>query len=279
MTRFTHLFGAGFLAVSLAFGAGQSFAQTSDQTLADMRQEMAVLFVELQKLKRELNTTGAPNSSFGGSSTLERVDLIEAGLARLTAKSEALEFRLNSIVADGTNKLDDLNFRVCELESGCDIADLPALKPIGGETAPAPVAAPATTVGDGVEMAMGEKNDFDTAKAAFDGGDFGGSAAAFERFTENYPGGPLSADAHFWRGEAFAQLGDTSAAARAYLTAFSGAPDGARAPDALLRLGTSLGALGQTSEACVTLGEVSARFAGSDAASKASTAMAELSCS
>ncbi|MFT6452174.1 MAG: tol-pal system protein YbgF [Halocynthiibacter sp.] len=279
MKRFTHLFGAGFLAVSLAFAAGPSLGQASDQTLADMRQEMAVLFVELQKLKRELNTTGAPNSSFGGSSTLERVDLIEAGLARLTSKSEALEFRLNSIVADGTNKLDDLNFRLCELESGCDIGNLPALKPIGGETAPAPVAAPISTPSNGAEMAVGEKTDFDTAKAAFDTGDFGGSAAAFERFTENYPGGPLSADAHFWRGEALDKLGDTSGAARAYLTAFSGAPDGARAPDALLRLGTSLGTLGQTSEACVTLGEVGARFAGSDAAAKASTAMAELNCS
>lgn len=279
MKRFTHLFGAGFLAVSLTFGAGQSFAQASDQTLADMRQEMAVLFVELQRLKRELNTTGAPNTAFGGSSTLERVDLIEAGLARLTAKSEALEFRLNQIVADGTNKLDDLNFRVCELESDCDIGNLPALKPIGGETAPAPAAAPAPTQGDGAQMAVGEQRDFDAAKAAFDAGDFGGSAASFERFTENYPGGPLSADAHYWRGEALAQLGDTSAAARAYLTAFSGAPDGSRAPDALLRLGTSLGALGQTSEACVTLGEVGVRFPGSNAAASASTAMAELSCS
>ena len=31
-----------------------------DQTLADIRQQLSVLQVEMQKLKGELNTTGAP---------------------------------------------------------------------------------------------------------------------------------------------------------------------------------------------------------------------------
>ena len=72
--------------------------------------------------------------------------------------------------------------------------------------------------------------------------------------------------------------GDTANAARAYLEAFSGQPDGNFAADSLLKLGESLGALGQTPEACVTLGEVGVRFPGSMAATQASVAMTGLAC-
>ena len=272
MTRFAAL----ALSVSLILPA-PVFAQGQGETLADIRQNMAVLFVELQKLKRELSTTGAPNTSFGGASTLERVDLIEGELARLTSKTEELENRINAIVSDGTNKIDDLNFRVCELEDGCDIANLPAISPIGGQAAP--VAAPVDVPSGGVQLAVGEKTDFDMAKAAYDGADWQGAASALEKFTQDYPGGPLTAEAHFLRGAALEKLGQSSAAARAYLTSFSGAPDGERAPDALLSLGVALSTLGQMNEACVTLSEVEVRFPASTAAQSADAKMTELGCS
>ena len=47
---------------------------------------------------------------------------------------------------------------------------------------------------------------------------------------------------------------------------------------ALLRLGQSLAALGQTPEACVTLKEVGVRFPGSDQAAQATTSMQGLAC-
>ena len=67
-------------------------------------------------------------------------------------------------------------------------------------------------------------------------------------------------------------------AARAYLDAFSGAPDGPRAPAALLKLGAALGLLGQAQEACVTLGEVGTRFPTAPEAVEATTAMRSLGC-
>lgn len=271
-------FAALALSLALSFPLSAN-AQDRTETLADIRQNMAVLFVELQKLKRELNTTGAPNTSFGGASTLERVDLIERELTRLTSKTEELENRLNAIVSDGTNQIDDLNFRVCELEDGCDIGNLPPVGPIGGQAAPAAAPAPATPTDTGVQLAVGEKTDFDAAQAAFDAGDWKSAATAFEKFASDYPGGPLTAEAHFRRGQSLEQLGQQSAAARAYLTSFSGAPDGARAPDALLNLGVALSALGQVNEACVTLGEVGVRFPGDDAAGSAVAKMSELGCS
>ena len=73
-------------------------------------------------------------------------------------------------------------------------------------------------------------------------------------------------------------MGDTSNAARAYLDAFSAAPEGPFAPEALLKLGEGLAALGQVPEACVTLGEVGIRYPGHMAATQATVAMQGLGC-
>ena len=61
-------------AVVLAPVAGR--AQSRSETLADIRQQLSVLYVEIQRLKRELNTTGAPGSVPAGGTTLERLDAI-----------------------------------------------------------------------------------------------------------------------------------------------------------------------------------------------------------
>lgn len=252
-------------------------ARAQDQTLADIRQELSVLFVEIQQMKRELSTTGSPSLAVGGD-TLQRVDLIERELSRLTSKTENLENRINQVVSDGTNRIGDLEFRLCELEAGCDIAALGTTSTLGGGSA-TPVATPQTPPSNETQLAMGEQSDFDRAKAALDTGDFRGAAALFATFAETYTGGPLTSQAHFYRGRALGELGETSRAARSYLQSFSGAPDGPLAADALYGLGTSLGELGQVSEACVTLTEVGVRFPGSPTAAQAEQERARLACS
>ncbi len=49
-------------------------ARAQDQTLADIRQELSVLFVDMQRLKRELSTTGGAGGAVGGGSALQRLD-------------------------------------------------------------------------------------------------------------------------------------------------------------------------------------------------------------
>jgi tol-pal system protein YbgF len=255
----------------------QAPEQQQAQTLADIRQEMSVLFVEVQRLQRELSTTGAPATALGGGGTLERVDLIEVELMRLTAKIEELDFRVTQVALDGSNQLGDLNFRLCELEPGCDIGALPGLAPLGGVAATLPnVAVEPET---GAELAVSERSDFQRAVTTLTEGDPAAARDQLDAFVENYPGGPLTAEAHFWRGESLSQLGETSTAARAYLTSFSDAPNGDKAADALFKLGTSLGALGQLNEACVTLGEVGLRYPGAGVVLEAQSAMLNLGCS
>lgn len=251
-----------------------------DQTLADIRQELSVLTVELQALKRELSTTSGPQVTVGGD-TLQRIDLIEAELRRLTAQTETLELRLNAVVRDGTNRVGDLEFRLCELETACDIATLGETAPLGGQSAPsgpAPSPAPAQPSTSETEFALGERGDFDRARAQLDAGDYQAAATLFAQFAETYPGGPLTSEAHYFRGQALTRLGQVAPAARAYLASFSGAPNGAVAAEALLGLGASLGALGQQNEACVTLGEVAVRFPASRVVPDAQAELSRLGC-
>ena len=275
------------LAVALA-AAGGTYAQDKAASLAEIRGELESLAAQIQSLKSELVNGGpAAMQAAGGASALDRMNALEAELARLTSQTEKLQIRVEKVVADGTNRVGDLEFRLCELEKGCDTANLPITASLGGPAEGGAVAAPAPTAPAGgstdpaapkVELAMNEQSDFDAAKAKMDAGDFAGASAAFGAFVQNYPGGPLTGDAQFFQAEALSKSGDTAGAARAYLGAFSGAPTGPRAPAALLRLGAALGLLGQTQDACVTLHEVPVRFPTAPEAAEAQSTMQKLGC-
>ena len=256
---------------------GLAPAQETD-TLADIRQQLTVLWQEIQGLRRELSTTGFPDVNTAGNSVLERVAAMEAELQRLTSKTEELEFRINRITRDGTNRIGDLEFRLCELEEGCDVGMLGDTPTLGGVDAAESLPQAEAPVAQGPSLAVGEQQAFDAAREALEQGDFARAAELFLAHTSTYPGGPLSTEAHYLRGEAHEALGQTSAAARAYLDAFSANPQGAFAPESLYKLGASLGALGQQTEACVTLAEVGTRFPGSEAALDAETARVQLGC-
>lgn len=256
-------------------------AQDRAQSLADIKAELVLLMAEFNALKAELVTTGGAASGAAGGDALQRLDAIEAALVRLTASAEEMELTLNRVVADGTNRIGDIEFRLCELTEGCDIATLPEIAVLGGDpiTAPEPLAGgePAAP-GTGVELALGEQADFDRAKQVFEVGDFAAAAALFGSYANAYPGGPLVQRALVLRGDALAQAGDIAGSARSYLDAFSGQPEGGFAAEALMKLGMALGALGQVTEACMTLAEVGTRFAGTEEAGEAAGAMSGLQC-
>ncbi|MEO6301461.1 MAG: tol-pal system protein YbgF [Paracoccaceae bacterium] len=268
-----------------------AFAQDKAQTLADVKAELASLAGQFNALKQELVTSGAATNGAAGGDALQRMDAIEAELTRLTAKTEAVQLKVNAVVADGTNRIGDIEFRLCEMTTGCDTSTLPATPDLGAmaggatATTPPPVVVPSTdgTVAPnagngGAELAVNEKSDFDRAKAVLASGDFRGAATLFETYAQSYPGGPLAQEAGVLRGDALSQAGDTAKAARSYLDAFSGAPEGSMAGQALMKLGQSLGKLGQKPEACVTLAEVGKRFPGTLDDTNARLAAQTLGC-
>jgi TolA-binding protein len=244
-------------------------AQDRARTLADIRAELNAIGAEIAALRAEMVASGSV-SQFGGASALERMDALEAALTALTARAEALELRIDRIVADGTNRLADLEFRLTELEGG-DVAALGQPAPLGttssagsAPAAPGPAPGPQATV-DRAREVLGQR-------------DFRSALAILEAAPQPAADDPLRGEAAFLRGLALEGLGDTAAAARAYLESFSGWPDGIDAPMALFRLGLALGTLGQRGEACVTLGEVGARYPLHAAAAEAAAAASALGC-
>ena len=266
-------------------------AQDRAQTLADVKTELAALAAEFIALKQELVASGAASTCSAGADPLARMDAIEGQMVRMTAKIESVELHLSQVVTDGTNRIGDMEYRLCELTEGCDPASLPGTPELGGSAvdpeAPKPgTAVPAdstatdTTVpaDDAPELAVNEQADFDRAAEVLASGDFRAAADLLATYAQTYPGGALSQNAGVLRGDALTQLGDTALAARSYLDAFSGAPDGKMAGQALTKLGQALGRLGQTPEACVTLAEVGKRFPGSADEANANVARQGLGC-
>ena len=277
--------GAAVLATGLGFAAPAGAAQN----LADIRAELNVLNSQIEQLRNELVRSGAAGGLPADPATaLTRLDQLEAELRRLTDRVDVLTNDVDRIVKDASNRVGDIEFRLTELEGG----DVSAGKPVpapelgGGITRPkprpvAPELAPDTAdagAGGSVPRAATEKSDFDAAVAAADAGDNAKAAELFGAFLQTYPGGPLSTDAEYRRGEALAATGDWRAAARSYLDAFSGAPQGPQAPQALYRLAVSLGKLGQVDEACRTLNEVDNRYPGSAVAGDVASERQALSC-
>lgn len=270
------------LALALAFGAplaAQNDSTERERTLADVRQDLNVLYVEIQRLKRELSTTGGPSVATGEGELLDRVDAIEGALRSLTARTEELEHRVERIVEDGTQRIGDLEFRLVELEGG-DISQLEETTTLGGEAEgedrasasdPAPEAA-------GPQFAVGEETDLEAAEAALEAGEAERAAALFRTFREDYPGSPLAPRAALGLGRALEAAGDTREAARVWLDGFSASPDSEVADETLFRLGNALAELGQTDAACPILADVGVRFPDSAFAAEAEARREELSC-
>lgn len=249
------------------------------ETLADIRQELEVVHVMVQTLRRELATTKSPGLLNARGSFQERIDTIESALQRLTARTEELENRVERIVADGTNRIGDLEFRLVELEGG-DISALGETTTLGGtgsSTAAVDIAksAPAQTT---PELAVSEKDDFNRALAAYESEDFPQAVRLFATFNNSYPSGPLAGAAHLYRGLSLDAQGEVGEAARAYLEAYSVSPEGPEAPLALLQLGLSLNALGKSSQACVTLNEIAVLFPDDAMVVRAEDAQREIGC-
>jgi tol-pal system protein YbgF len=256
------------------------------ESVADVQGELAKLNGQIEQLREELVKTGPIKGlPVAPATALTRLDQLEAELRRLTNQYDILANDVRRIVEDASNRVGDIEFRLTELEGG-DPATLGQPAPLGGgltnSAAPLPRGATATgTESAGAatpQLAVTEQGDFDAAVAAQKGGDDATAARLFETFLATYPGGPLSSEAQFRRGDALAAVSDWRGAARSYLDAFSGAPEGPRAARALYRLGVSLGQLGQTEEACLTLAEVDGRYPGSEVTSDVATEQRALNC-
>ncbi len=83
---------------------------------------------------------------------------------------------------------------------------------------------------------------------------------ALSTFVDEYPDHPLAGNASYWLGETYYVRKDYNNAALTFAETFKKYPQSGKAPDALLKLGMSLAALGETADACKALHELNARY-------------------
>ncbi|MGB0749177.1 MAG: tol-pal system protein YbgF [Magnetospiraceae bacterium] len=113
--------------------------------------------------------------------------------------------------------------------------------------APQSLNTPTTTAGGG-----GPRGSYEAARTLLFRQDWPGAESAFKAFITDNPEDPLVPNARYWLGETHYVRGDYNEAARVFLEAYSTAPDSAKAPDSLLKLGMSMAALGKKREACAS---------------------------
>lgn len=100
-------------------------------------------------------------------------------------------------------------------------------------------------------------------------GDYSTAEQEFGDYLAAFPKGDKAADASFWLGEAQYSQGKYSDAAKTFLNAHQAHGKSPKAPEMLLKLGMSLGALDNKETACATLGEVNKRYPKASPAVKA----------
>ena len=121
---------------------------------------------------------------------------------------------------------------------------------------------------------------FSEGRARLLDGDFGGAREAFADYTSQFPDGEQAGEAWYWLGETHFINGEYSEAADSYIASLQQNRQGVRAPDALVRLGASLAALGDTGRACQVLATFPSEFprASEEARRKAQREVARIGC-
>jgi tol-pal system protein YbgF len=91
-------------------------------------------------------------------------------------------------------------------------------------------------------------------------GDYAGAEQALSQYLQFNPGAQDTDIIHYWLGEARYVRGLFNGAAESYIASMRAAPQGTKAPDALVKLAASLREVGQVSEACNALASFSGQF-------------------
>lgn len=138
----------------------------------------------------------------------------------------------------------------------------PANSPVAALTTPnsvAPGAAPINPL----------KEEFDVAYGYLRQKEYESAEKSFAAFIQKNPRSRMTADATYYLGESFFQRSRPREAAEQYLKISTQYATSPRAPEAMLRLGQSLNALGAKEQACATFAEIGRKYPNASAVVKA----------
>lgn len=261
--------------VLLAAGLGTAaFSQqwTGSSSPEDLRYRLDILDAELADIRARLGgTVGSVVPSTSGGGGTGDLRQIEGEMRRLTAEVERMQNQVTRLSEEATRRFGDIEFRLTELEGG-DISQIAPAQPL--------LVAPQSSGGQQVAaVSVSEQGDFQRAVEDVEQGRFDQAEDRLRQFMNRYPGSPLTGDAWYWLGESQSIRGIHAEAARSFLNGYNADRRGNQAAYNLLKLGMTLGRLGQLNEACLTLREVRNQYPNvPDAVSKADAEADTLTC-
>jgi tol-pal system protein YbgF len=137
-----------------------------------------------------------------------------------------------------------------------------------------PQLGPAPGSGRGQQQAVlppsnSPKDEYDLAYGYILRRDYAAADDALRTFMQNHAGDAMIPQAHYWLGESQFQRQQYNDAAETFLDVYNKYPQSPKAPEALMRLGQSLGALGKQDAACASLGAVLQKYPKASAQVKA----------
>jgi TolA-binding protein len=256
-------------------------AKAQDSTVQEIR--LRQLEADVRALQRQTGanpgsvtggSAGAPTGNSGMGDVLARLDAIEAQLARLTAQTEELthhqhdlEARLNggnAASAEGTPP-PPTALAPPPPRQAVASAPLPALVP----SAPPPSTPPArasaqrvAAVKAVVKPATGDagEDDYSYGFRLYDAKFYPEAEQQLKMYLEKYPRHAKVSYARNLLGRAFLDDGKPRDAAPWFLQNYKVDPQGPRAADSLLGLAESMKQIGDSSRACIALGEFSSTY-------------------
>jgi tol-pal system protein YbgF len=115
--------------------------------------------------------------------------------------------------------------------------------------------------GPSVAASSGDpRADYESAYAAYTQRQYEQAEMGFRRFLQSNPRDRMVPEASYWLGESYLQRGRHREAAEQFLNVSADYPNSAKAPDALLKLGVSLNAIGARDRACAVFGELDRKY-------------------
>ncbi len=135
-----------------------------------------------------------------------------------------------------------------------------ALKP-GAAAAAAPAPQQAAAAPPLIELPPGPpKARYEFARSLLKQARYDEAESAFRQFIAAHGDDSLAGNAQYWLAETYYVRGRYKESAETYLDGYQKFPDGVKAPDNLLKLGVSLGRLGDKAEACAAFDRLADAF-------------------
>lgn len=220
----------------------------------------------------------------GNIEAQNRIVQLQSEVQSLRNQLETMQNEIEQLKQTNRQQYLDLDGRLARLEGGAAPATpAPPQNPAAAAPA-APAATSANAPAAAADAASPAAADPAAEEAAYQAAldalverfEADESARLFQGFLRDYPASALVPNAYYWLGESYYVTQNYELALEAFQTLLSQHAGSRKEADALLKLGYCQIALGQRAAGEESLRQVSARFAGTDAAGKAESRLRTL---